>query len=157
MVQYVIMEYPKISIIIPVYGVEKCIERCARSLFEQTLKEGIEYIFIDDCTPDKSIEIVKRVLEEYPERKEQVKIVRHEHNRGVAAARNTALDAATGEFVFFVDADDWIENATIETLVSKQLEVGCRRIQLCDTSTHDFSSGGTGSFIFLNMSGGQRY
>ena len=52
---------PKVSVIVPVYGVEKYIERCARSLFEQTL-DDIEYLFIDDCTPDKSIEILKNVL-----------------------------------------------------------------------------------------------
>ena len=50
---------PKVSIVIPVYGIEKYIERCARSLFEQTL-DDIEYLFIDDCTPDKSIEILRR-------------------------------------------------------------------------------------------------
>ena len=55
---------PKVSVIIPVYGVEKYIERCARSLFEQTLND-IEYIFVDDCSPDKSIEILERIIEEY--------------------------------------------------------------------------------------------
>ena len=58
---------PKISIIVPVYGAEKYIERCVRSLFEQTL-DDIEYIFIDDCSPDHSIEILNRVLVEYPYR-----------------------------------------------------------------------------------------
>ena len=53
---------PKVSVIVPIYGVEKYIERCARSLFEQTL-EDIEFIFVDDCTPDKSIDILKNVLE----------------------------------------------------------------------------------------------
>ena len=64
---------PKISIIVSVYGAEKYIERCVRSLFEQTL-DDIEYIFIDDCSPDHSIEILNRVLVEYPYRREQVKI-----------------------------------------------------------------------------------
>lgn len=59
---------PKVSIIIPVYGVEKYIERCSRSLFEQTL-DDLEYLFIDDCTPDKSIDVLKNILEEYPNRK----------------------------------------------------------------------------------------
>ena len=56
---------PKISVIIPVYGVEQYIEKCARSLFEQTL-DDIEYLFVDDCTPDSSIEILRQVLKEYP-------------------------------------------------------------------------------------------
>ena len=81
----------KVSVCIPVYGVEKYIERCARSLFEQTMKDDIEFIFVDDCTPDKSIEILQKVLEEYPERKNQVKIIRHETNKGLTGARNTAL------------------------------------------------------------------
>ena len=59
---------PKVSVIVPVYGVEKFIERCAVSLFEQTLQE-IEYIFVDDCTPDNSIKKLELTLEKYPQRK----------------------------------------------------------------------------------------
>ena len=77
---------PKVSVIVPVYGVEKYMERCARSLFEQTL-DDIEYLFIDDCTPDRSIEILQQVLEEYPHRKPQVTIHRMEQNSGQAAVR----------------------------------------------------------------------
>ena len=89
----------KVSVCVPVYGVEKYIERCARSLFEQTMKEGIEFIFVDDCTPDRSMEILERVREEYPERTRQVKIVRHPENQGLTGARNTALKEAEGEFL----------------------------------------------------------
>lgn len=71
------MEIKKVSILVPVYGVEKYIERCARSLFEQTY-DNIEYIFVDDCTKDRSIEILQKVLEDYPNRKNQVKILNHE-------------------------------------------------------------------------------
>lgn len=110
---------PLVSIGIPVYGVEKYIERCARSLFEQTY-ENIEYIFIDDCTPDKSIEILKKVLDDYPLRKEVVHIIQHEHNKGLAGARNTFIEHATGEFVIHVDSDDWVDENLVEKLVSKQ-------------------------------------
>ena len=58
---------PKVSVIIPVYNVEKYIERCARSLLEQSLKD-IEYIFVDDCSPDNSITMLENILKEYPER-----------------------------------------------------------------------------------------
>ena len=61
---------PKVSVIIPIYNVEKYIERCARSLFEQTY-ENLEYIFVNDCSKDKSIEILEHVIEEYPKRQNQ--------------------------------------------------------------------------------------
>ena len=72
---------PKVSVIVPIYRREKYIERCVRSLLEQTLGD-IEYLFIDDCTPDKSIEILKSVLEEYPLRKKQVVVHAMEKNSG---------------------------------------------------------------------------
>ena len=112
-----------VSILVPVYGVEKYIERCARSIFEQTY-HNLDIVFIDDCTPDKSIEILKRVLDDYPERKEQTRIIRHEQNRGLSAARNTAVAAATGTFLTHVDSDDWLERDAVEEMVKKQVETG---------------------------------
>lgn len=112
-----------VSILVPVYGVEKYMERCARSLFEQTY-DNLEYIFVDDCSPDNSIAVLKRVMEDYPERKEQVRIIRHERNRGLAAARNTALDAAQGSFLSHVDSDDYLDRDAIRLLVNKQVETG---------------------------------
>lgn len=108
-----------VSICVPVYGVEKYIERCVRSLFEQTY-ENIEYIFVDDCSPDSSIAILKSVLSEYPTRLNQVQIIRHERNRGLAAARSTALDACNGDFVWQIDSDDWVEASALEQLVKRQ-------------------------------------
>ena len=119
----------KVSVCIPVYGVEKYIERCARSLFEQTMKDDIEFIFVDDCTPDKSIEVLKEVLKEYPERKDQVKIIRHEVNKGVSAARKTALSAASGDYIIFCDSDDWVDLNLYETMykqaVEKNADIAC--------------------------------
>lgn len=111
----------KVSICVPVYGVEKYIEKCAISLFEQTYP-NIEYIFVNDNTPDKSIEILESVIERYPNRKPYVRIIAHEKNRGLAAARNTAVDAVTTEFLMHVDSDDWVENDIVEKCVKKQLE-----------------------------------
>jgi len=99
---------PKVSVIIPVYGVEKYIERCIRSLFEQTL-DDIEYIFVDDCTPDNSISILRKVLSEYPNREKQVKILHHEKNKGLAQARQTGLKIASGEYIAHCDSDDWVD------------------------------------------------
>lgn len=112
---------PLVSILIPVYGVENYIERCAISLFEQTY-ENLEYIFIDDCSPDNSIQVLEDVLAKYPQRVNQVKIIHHSHNRGISAVRNSLVEHASGEFVFFVDSDDWVEINSVELLVKRQQE-----------------------------------
>ena len=108
-----------ISILIPIFNVETYIERCARSLFEQTYRD-IEYIFVDDCTPDNSIEILKNVIQEYPCRKEHIRIISHEKNRGLAATRNTAVDNCQTDFLMHVDSDDYLERNAVELLVNKQ-------------------------------------
>lgn len=110
-----------VSILIPVYNVEKYIERCARSLFEQTFSD-IEYVFVNDCTPDKSIEVLKEIVNEYPQRKDHVKIIKHEKNRGLAVARNTAVENCQTDFLIHVDSDDYLEIDAIEKLVTKQKE-----------------------------------
>lgn len=106
----------KVSILVPIYGVEKYIERCARSLFEQSYC-NIEYIFVNDCTKDKSIDILIDVLDEYPHRKEQVKIIHHKINRGLSAARNTAVANMTGDYVWHIDSDDYVAVDAVEQLV----------------------------------------
>lgn len=112
---------PKVSVIVPVYGVEKYIERCARSLFEQTL-DDIEYLFIDDCTPDRSIEILQQVLEEYPQRKPQVVIHQMEKNSGQAAVRKWGMQNATGEYVIHCDSDDWVDTDMYRAMYEKAKE-----------------------------------
>ena len=87
---------PKVSVIVPVYKVEKYIEKCVRSLFGQTL-DDIEYIFVNDCTPDASMEVLQNVLEEYPARKSQVKIFNHTINTGQSGARRDGMRMATGK------------------------------------------------------------
>lgn len=111
----------KVSILVPIYGVEKYIERCARFLFEQTFID-LEYIFVDDHSPDRSIEILQKVLDEFPHRREQVRIIQHKENKGLSCARNTAVANASGEFILHVDSDDYIEKETIERCVKKQQE-----------------------------------
>ena len=76
------MDNPKVSIIVPIYRVEEYIERCAESLFAQTF-DDIEYIFVDDCSPDKSVEILQRTLEKYPHRKRLTRIERLSSNSGL--------------------------------------------------------------------------
>lgn len=120
----------KVSVIIPIYGVEKYIEKCARSLFEQTMQDGIEFFFVNDCTKDRSIEILKNVLNEYPERLSQVKIISHDQNKGLPSARNTGLKEARGEYVIHCDSDDWVEPDMYQLMYDEAIRtdadiVGC--------------------------------
>lgn len=117
---FIDMEY-LVSILVPIYKVEKHIEKCVRSLMEQTYS-SIEYIFVDDCSPDGSIEVLNRVISQYPKRKSNCRIIKHERNRGLSAARNTAIENANGLFVSHVDSDDWLEKEAISILVAKQIE-----------------------------------
>lgn len=112
---------PQVSVIVPVYNVERFFERCLRSLFGQTLQD-IEYIFVNDCTPDGSIDLLKRIMEEFPERKAQVRIVEHEKNRGLGAARNTGLRHAGGTYVIHCDSDDWVDSDLYEKMYGKALD-----------------------------------
>lgn len=113
----------KVSLLVPVYGVEQYVARCAESLFSQTYKD-LEYVFVDDCTPDGSIAVIEHVLERFPERRDQVKIIRHEVNRGLGAARATALAASTGECVMHVDSDDYMPAGAVEALCRRMEETG---------------------------------
>lgn len=99
---------PKVSVVIPIYNTGKYIERCARSLFEQTLSD-IEYIFVNDCSTDNSIEVLNNVIKEYPHLNNQIKIINHKQNCGLAGARITGLANATGEYIIQCDSDDWLD------------------------------------------------
>lgn len=121
---------PLVSILVPIFNVEKYIERCAISLFEQTF-ENIEYVFVNDCTQDKSIEILLNILEKYPKRKKQVKIIHHKKNRGLAAARITGVKNSTGKYLLFSDSDDYIEKNMVELLLDKILSEEAD-IAVCD-------------------------
>lgn len=113
------MKEKLVSILVPVYGVEKFIERNAVSLFEQTY-QNLEYIFVDDCSPDRSIDILISVIDRYPNRKHQVKIIRHIKNKGLAAARNTAVSNACGDFIWHIDSDDYVSTNAVDILMKKQ-------------------------------------
>lgn len=106
----------KISVIVPFYGVEKYISRCAESLMRQTMQDDIEFIFVNDATKDGSLDILKKALAEYPERKEQVTILHHERNKGLPAARNTGLAVAKGQYIYHCDSDDYLEKDALEVM-----------------------------------------
>ena len=105
------MSEPKISIIIPVYNVEKYLRECLDSCVNQTL-EDIEIICVDDCSPDNSI----KILEEYQQKDPRIKILRHKENKKQGAARNKGLEVATGEYIWFVDSDDYIDTKACQIL-----------------------------------------
>ena len=112
---------PKVSILVPIFNVSLFIERCAISLFEQTFS-NIEYVFVNDATEDDSLEKLLKIIEKYPLRKKQVKIINHTFNKGPAVARNTAIDNSIGEFISIVDSDDYIDLDMIEILVKTIIE-----------------------------------
>lgn len=109
---------PSISVIVPVLGVEQYIERCVRSLMEQTI-DNIEYIFVNDATPDRSIEILNRTIAGYPDRLPYIKILHQPENRGVTCARNRGLAEATGEYIYYCDSDDRLDVSMLEKLYRK--------------------------------------
>lgn len=111
---------PKVSVVVPIFGVEKYIERCTRSLFEQTL-EDMEFVFVDDCTKDNSIAVLEKVIDNYPNRKFQIKIIHHEQNKGLSYARKTGVDNATGYYIGFCDSDDWVDRTMYEKLYNRAI------------------------------------
>ena len=113
----------KVSVLLPIYGVENYIAHCATSLMEQTYKD-VEYIFVNDGTPDASIERLNQVVKRYPDRRVQVQVIAHEQNMGLAMARATALCSATGDAVIFVDSDDYVSPTMVESLVTQMQHSG---------------------------------
>ncbi len=107
---------PKITIIVPVYKVEPYIRKCVESIIGQTYRQ-IEVILVDDGSPDNC----GAICDEYAKSDNRVKVI-HAENEGVYIARNKALDVATGDYLMFVDSDDWVEPDFCETALKLALE-----------------------------------
>lgn len=105
----------KVSILVPFYKVEKYVGRCVESLFTQTYP-NIEYVFVNDCTPDKSMEVINEYIAKY-DVADKCKIIIHDKNLGISASRNDCLDNMTGDYFLFVDSDDYIDKDMVELLV----------------------------------------
>lgn len=99
---------PKISIIVPVYKVEQYLPKCVDSILAQTYQDW-ELLLIDDGSPDKS----GKICDEYAQKDERIRVF-HKENGGVSSARNLGLDYAEGDYVMFVDSDDWISNECLQ-------------------------------------------
>jgi glycosyltransferase involved in cell wall biosynthesis len=119
---------PSVSVIIPVYKVEKYLQKCLDSVINQTLRD-IEIVCINDASPDASMQI----LEEYAAKDRRVTLIVFEQNKGVATARNAGIDAAKGEYLSFIDSDDWVDADFLEKLYSAakrenaDIAKGCHR------------------------------
>lgn len=114
---------PLVSICVPVYNVEPYIARCVCSLMEQSY-ENLEFVFVNDCSTDDSIALLQTIADEYPERKEHIRILHNECNRGLAYTRCVSIENAEGEYIVCVDSDDYIEKDCVEKLCS-QLAPDC--------------------------------
>lgn len=107
-----------ITIIVPIYNVAPFIERCIRSIIDQERCEAsIECIFIDDCSPDNSMEIVQSHIDNY-DGHISFMTIKHQRNKGLSAARNSGIDVAQGDYLFFLDSDDWLPSGSISKFVS---------------------------------------
>jgi glycoside transferase family 2 len=124
------MEIKLVTYIIPIYNVSDYIVKSVRSLLEQSYR-NIEYIFINDCSLDDSEIKLRRTIEEFPDRCDNIKIITNEQNLGSATSRNIGLDTAQGEYVMFSDSDDWISMDYVESMV-RQIDSGSYDIVYCD-------------------------
>ena len=130
---------PIVSVIIPFFKVAPFIERCATALMEQTLQE-VEFLFVDDASPDESRQILEGVLAKYPHR--NARIITHPVNKGLPAARNTGLAETKGKYIYHCDSDDWPEVTMLEKMVDAA-EGNDADIVYCD--------------FFLSFETGERY
>ena len=113
------MNSVKISVIVPIYKAELFIERCVRSLMEQTMKDDIEFVFVNDCTPDNSMQILERVIGDYPERSNQIIIWNNPENLGVSKSRKKGIELSSGKYIGWCDSDDWCETNMFENMYNK--------------------------------------
>lgn len=142
-----------VTILVPVYGVERYIKQCAESLFSQTYAD-LEYVFVDDCTPDASVEVLRQVMQRFPERSSHVRIVRHEHNKGLGAARQTALSLVQTDCFAIVDSDDVLPLDAIETLVARMKETDA---DIVEGAYQDYGDGRVGQTVMPYHGSQQSY
>lgn len=113
------MTTPLISVIVPVYRVEEYLERCVKSILSQTYK-NLEVILVDDGSPDQC----PAICDACAEKDARVKVI-HQENKGLSGARNAGIDAASGEYLAFVDSDDYVNPHFIEELYQLLQDTGC--------------------------------
>ena len=107
----------KISVIIPIYNVQQYLEVCLASVVGQTYQD-YEIIAVNDCTDDNSMEVLDACVEKYHIPADRIRVIRHDKNRGLSAARNTGIRSSNAEYVYFLDSDDTITANCLEKLVA---------------------------------------
>ncbi|RGF13499.1 glycosyltransferase [Blautia sp. AM16-16B] len=141
---------PQISIIIPVYDVEKYLERCIESVLNQTLKD-IEIILVDDGSPDRS----GKMCDVFAEKDKRIKVI-HKENGGLSSARNAGISMAKGKYIGFVDSDDWIEDDMFEYLFNliEQYDADIADCGMVETAKYEFvKDNGEENIEVLNRDG----
>ena len=131
------MNKPLISVIVPVYKVEKYLERCVKSICAQTY-QNLEIVLVDDGSPDQCGEM----CDMFAKQDSRIRVV-HKENGGLSDARNAGLDVMTGDYVGFVDSDDWIEpdmyQVLYERLIKEKAEISCCGMKRCtDLGVHSY-------------------
>lgn len=106
----------KVSILMPVYKVEQYLEKTLNSIFTQTY-QNIDYVFVNDCSPDNSLQVLKDTIGKHNIEEVRYTIINHEQNEGIAVSRADCIANAKGDYVLFVDSDDWIEPDMVQTLL----------------------------------------
>ena len=112
-----------ISVLVPLYNVELFVHKCIDSVFSQTY-QNLEFIFINDDSTDNTKNVLEQLLKKFPNKATSVKFVNNEKNYGISSVRKIALSLALGEYIFFVDGDDFIERDAIARLYQKQQNTG---------------------------------
>ena len=142
----------KVSVVIPIYCVEKYIVRCAESLFNQTLKD-IQFIFVDDASPDNSIALLQKTIERFPHRKPQTVILHHPKNMGLPTARATGLSHVEAPYVAHCDSDDYVDSTIYSKLYNNAIRNKSDMV-ICGRMTHYADGASFSSFDrpFLNKS-----
>lgn len=123
----------KISVVIPVYNVKNYLEKCLNSVCNQTF-EDIEVICVNDSSTDDSL----KILNQFAEKDNRIKIINFEENKGVSTARNIGIETAKGEYVGFVDSDDYIDLDFYEKLYNKAVETSAEIVKGADLTVVDF-------------------
>ena len=148
------MEKLKVSIIIPIYNAEKYLEKCLDSVVGQTYA-NLEIIMIDDGSTDSSYSICQC----YAEHDDRIKLI-HQKNAGISAVRNKGLELSTGDYIFFIDSDDWIDADTISVLVDIAIKEDADMVAshyvmratdstVGDNSNHDYVEYTARDFVYM--------